>query len=188
MNEQIRGYSPAEWFRAAELSLDESTASFRMRRTLAVTIFADFPRDRNRADFVPYLDGLVSEVRSILGEEGIEVVAEWGPHYGSYHFTLFGHTNVEEVGGSFRERIADIIHGIANLKETHPKTDAALTVVFFVGGTAVFFAGPGLVMAHAALEVPLHVFEAISLSYEAIEVPNAIRKLLKSRRPPPASA
>jgi hypothetical protein len=172
-------------FRAAELSLDESTTSFRIRRTVAITLYAESRPGTDREKFDRYINGLTDEISAILNEEGFDVVGTWGPHSGSHHITLFGTGRIPELGGSFRERIKDICETIGNLKETWPRTDTVLSVVFFVGGIAVFLTSPAIALAHPGLEVPMRVFEAISLTYEGSEVPGAIRKLLRLRPPPP---
>jgi hypothetical protein len=166
----VLDFAVAQLFTASRLSQDASTAAYKLRRIVPISIFVDGESDDETAQG----DWIKDQVNSILSDigAGFDVVGEWGPFYGSYFTTLFAQSREEELGRSFDERVLDVVRGVGHLTTKVPK---GVRVVLLVGA---FVVSAGVVPEALVAIGALH---HIALTVEGAEVVHAVSEIL----PPP---
>lgn len=160
-------------FRASELSFDESTAGFRLRRTLPVLIYVDGLNSDLVAQFG---EAVTIRIAELLADAGYRPVGQWGPHIGSYVTTIFGKGDRKELGGKFSDHINDLTKDVVALKDSVPP---GIRLIVVVGTLVIAVAGTGAVVtAIPAATIPIQVLEFIGIVDGTVEAIDTTREVL----------
>jgi len=123
----------SQYFQAAIYSLDAQTEAFLLRRTVPVSLYlqSDDAGDDRTYELV---EEFRSQVQRVFEAHGYVVLPdEWGPFWGSAFITIFGRGEREELGGTFRDHLADMTKDLNQWVKGLPP-GVRLTVIF---GSAV---------------------------------------------------
>jgi hypothetical protein len=169
----------ARLFRASELSLDPSTASFSLRRVVPISIFIE--GDSEQIDEMGRI--FSQEVRRALEDAGYDEALELGPFAGSKFTMFFAKGRRPEDGDSFKRWLEQLGVRFAAFGKTIPKeVFAGLKVVMIVGTKVIGVVGPAAVAMTLPFTIPIAVIEYIMLAGEAAEIALAIHELIDAHR------
>jgi hypothetical protein len=126
-------------FQAALYSLAEPTSPFPLRRTVAVSLYVTADSEHADDQAFEVVESFRARVAEILASRGYSLLADqWGPFWGSGFITLFGRGEHEELGGSFRDHLADMTRDLSQWIKGMPP---GLKITVAVGSAVI---GSGL--------------------------------------------
>ena len=162
----------AQLFRASEISLDEDTADFEMRRTFPILVYVDGPDQDQVEQFAEDFRGKIEE---LLRSRRYPKSGQWGPITGSDFTTIFGTGDHAELGGSLTAHLRDICRAVIELKESVPPQ---ITLIVVVGTLVLHVAGPIILSKLPVATIPIKVFEYIANIHHGVDIVEAVRAVL----------
>jgi hypothetical protein len=128
------------------------------------------------ADAAELVDAFRVEVARVLGIHGFAVQPEeWGPFWGSAFITIFGRGEREELGGEFRDHLADMTRDLHKWVKTLPPS---LKLVVIIGSAVVAASGTASGLTPMALTI-------VALAPNTESVLNEIERLIRGKTLPP---
>jgi hypothetical protein len=121
------------------LSLDEQTAPYLLRRTVAASFYLKTDESDDNDRSFELVEAFREQVQRVFESHGYAVQPdEWGPFWGSAFITIFGRGEREELGGTFREHLADMTRDLNQWVKSLPP-GIRLTVI--IGSAVIGTAG-----------------------------------------------
>jgi len=176
LNRPCLDNATAQLFRASQYSADPSTAGFKLRRVVPITIYIDGDYE-GLAELAEVLSG---EIGSMMTEKDYPQVGEWGPFEGSYLTTKFGLGTAAEYGKSFLRNSLGL--GGSLLKRLQelvpPAAKGRIWCVMVIGGYVIEVIGATALAAALPVTIPPIVLEGVALAIAAPHVIEAFREAL----------
>jgi hypothetical protein len=158
-----------------QISLDPEADAYEMPRFFQVTLWVDGPNKKTTLqEFNRFRSLALAELKANnCSQTGVK----WGPFDGSRFISLFGKSNDELSGPSFKERLKSISEG---LRSKFGTVSTGTKVLLIVGGTAITIAG-GPAAAAVLFHVPLVVTKSIVIGGSVASAGTQLRKLFEKK-------
>jgi len=167
--------------RLCTLSLDPATDGFPMQRFLQWTVWVDAEKPEQTRDVFDRVVSLaIDEIKANDCSPLDDLV--WGPFDGSRWISLFGKSNDEPDGRSFRERLRRIAGRVRDRIGALPK---GVRVVLIVGSSAITIAGSSATAAAAAstFNIPAVYAQVIVIGNTVVNATDSLRKVFQDNHP-----